>query len=482
MKEMILNGNHALNGLVWGPAGLVLLFGAGLWLSVCTGFFQFTRARHWLKCTIGAVFTDKTVTARTGRDDKAISQFQSMCTALAATIGTGNIVGVASAIVCGGPGAVFWMWVMALLGMMTAYAERVLGIYYRRRGPSGEWVGGAMYYLADGLGGRLGRILALLYSGLCAAAAFGVGNIAQVNSIAGNMHAAFGLPPQLTGAVLLAAAGPVVLGGVKRVAAVAEKLVPVMALTYILGALVVIGVNYRRVPAALAAICSGAFGARAVGGGVVGYGMKSALVWGFKRGAFSNEAGLGSAVMVSCAANVTEPVQQGMWGIFEVFADTLVMCSLTALAVLSSGLVDLQTGVVTADAAASTLVGAAFGTVFGRFGPVFIAAAVLLFAFSTLLGWSHYGAAAFAYLAGGRLGGGYRLAFVVMIYFSATMSLQHAWDIADTLNGLMMLPNLMGVLALSGLVVNMTQNYIDRTLRGRTVPPMWSAFGQGPKR
>jgi len=481
MMEIVVSLNSTLNGIVWGPIGLTLLFAAGLWMSLRTGFFQLTRAGHWFRNTIGAIFTNKDVTAHTGKDDKAISQFQSLCTALAATIGTGNIVGVATAIVSGGPGAVFWMWVMALLGMMTGFSEKVLGIYYRRKNERGEWTGGAMYYLRDGLGSLpgckvAGKVLAGLFSGFCAVAAFGIGNIAQVNSIAGNMKAAFGIPAPVTGAVLLALTGLVVMGGLKRVAAVSEKLVPFMALTYIAGALVVIGVNLQMVPAAFAAIFKGAFAAKAVGGGIVGYGLKTAITWGFKRGAFSNEAGLGSSVMVSCSANVKEPVQQGMWGVFEVFADTLVVCTLTALTVLTSGMVDLETGTMLTTAEDSTLVGAAFGSVFGSFGPMFIAVAILMFAFSTILGWSHYGTMAFEYLCGSRFSTVYKAAFVILTYFSATMSLKLAWDISDTLNGLMMVPNLIGVLALSGLVSRITKNYIRRKIKGDGIEPMWSAF------
>ena len=225
----------------------------------------------------------------------------------------------------------FWMWVMALLGMMTSYAENVLGIYYRRKDPAGGWRGGPMYYLRDGLGGKPGRVLAVLFAAFCALASFGIGNLSQLNSIAGNLKAAFGVPEAVTGAVLAAVSAVILLGGLKRVAAVAERLVPAMALLYIVGALTVVGVHITAVPAALAAIVKGAFGLQAAGGGIVGYGLSRAVTLGFKRGAFSNEAGLGSSVMVHAASNVKEPVQQGMWGIFEVFADTMVVCTLTAL-------------------------------------------------------------------------------------------------------------------------------------------------------
>ena len=496
MLETITSVNGVVNGIVWGPVGLALLFGTGFVMSVRTGFFQFGHFRYWLRNTIGAIFTDRDITAHTEKNDKAISQFQSLCTALAATIGTGNIVGVAAAILAGGPGAVFWMWVMALLGMMTSYAENVLGICYRRRdaarrwcgGPiyrrktaDGEWSGGAMYYLADGLGSKkgckkLGRVLAVLFACFCVLASFGIGNMSQINSIAGNMNAAFQVPNLLTGILLAVLSALVILGGLKRVAAVTEKVVPLMALFYILGALTVVLTHITAIPAAFAAIFKGAFAMQAAGGGVMGYGVSRAITWGFKRGAFSNETGLGSAVMVNSASNVKEPVHQGMWGVFEVFADTIVVCTLTALVILTSGFVDLNTGRMLTEVQGSALVGKAFSTVFGSFGPRFIAVSILLFAYSTVLGWSHYGTKAFEYLFGTKASMGYQVVFVAMVLVGATMKLDLAWDLSDTFNGLMMLPNLIGVLSLSGTVAAITRNYVDRKFHGKQVEPMWSAF------
>lgn len=481
MIEIITNLNGRVNGIVWGPIGLALLFVAGLCMTVRTGCFQFSHFGHWMKRTIGAIFTNKHVTAHTGKEDQAISQFQSLCTALAATIGTGNIVGIATAIISGGPGAIFWMWVMAILGMMTNYSENVLGIFYRRKNAKGEWSGGAMYYLADGLGAKkgckqLGKVLAVLFACFCVLASFGIGNMSQVNSIAGNMNSAFGVPTWVTGLLLVALSALVIVGGLKSVAAVTEKIVPFMAILYILGAIVVVAVHGAMIPAAFAAIFKGAFGLRAAGGGVLGYGINMAITWGFKRGAFSNEAGLGSSVMVHSSSNVKEPVQQGMWGIFEVFADTIVVCTLTALTMLCSGLVDLETGQMLTDVAGSALAGQAFATVFGALGPKFIAVSILLFAYSTVLGWSQYGTKAFEYLFGTAATVGYKVFFVVLIMAGATMKLDLAWDLSDTFNGLMMIPNLIGVLALSGTVAEITRNYIDRTFHGAKIRPMWSAF------
>ena len=319
-----------------------------------------------------------------------------------------------------------------------------------------------MYYLAEGLGGGFGRVLAALFACFCVLASFGIGNMSQINSIAGNLQAAFQVPPVLTGVVLALLTGRVILGGLQRVAAVTEKLVPLMALFYLFGALTVVCVHWAAVPAAFTAIFRGAFGLQAAGGGVLGYGMARAVSWGFRRGAFSNEAGLGASVLVHCAANVEEPVQQGMWGMFEVFADTMVVCTLTALVVLTSGLVDLNTGAALTGADGTVLVGQAFSTVFGAFGPRFIAVSILLFAYSTTLGWNHYGTRAVEYLLGSRAAVAYRLVFAAMVLVGAVMKLDLAWELSDTFNGLMMLPNLVGVVGLSGVVVKETQEYLKR--------------------
>lgn len=452
MVELIANVNNAINGFVWGVPMLVLLVGTGILMTILTKFFQLSHIGHWFKNTVGGIFHDKHVTKHTDADDQSISQFQSLCTALAATIGTGNIVGVASALVAGGPGAIFWMWVVAFFGMMTNYSENVLGIYYRRRNSKGEWSGGAMYYLKDGLGSykgckQIGAVLAVLFSAFCLLASFGIGNMSQVNSIAANMTSAFSIPATATGIVLV-----------------------------IIGALVIFFANISHVGAVFAAIFKGAFGLRAVGGGIVGSGVKLALTWGMKRGVFSNEAGLGSSVMVHSSSNVKEPVRQGMWGIFEVFADTMVVCTLTAFAVLSSGLIDLDTGAVLVDVSGSALVGQAFATVFGSFGPAFIAIAILLFAFSTVLGWSHYGSKACEYLFGTKSTIVYKIAFVLMIFIGCTMNLGLAWDLSDTFNGLMAIPNLIGVIALSPVVMKITKNYVARIIKKEDVKPMLSVF------
>ncbi|WP_330372007.1 alanine/glycine:cation symporter family protein [Pseudobutyrivibrio ruminis] len=473
--------NSAVNGFVWGLPMLILLVGTGILMTCLTKFFQITHIKHWIKNTIGGIFKDSHVTAHTEKEDTQISQFQSLCTALAATIGTGNIAGVAAAIASGGPGAIFWMWIVAFFGMMTNFSENVLGIYYRRRNERNEWCGGAMYYLRDGLGSKkgmrhVGSGLAVLFSVFCIGASFGIGNMGQVNSIAVNIKSAFGIPAIATGIFLMILGGLVIVGGLKRIASVTEKLVPFMAVIYLIGALIVCIVHIDQAGSVFTSIIKGAFGMRAVGGGIVGSGVAMAVQWGMKRGVFSNEAGLGSSVMVHSSSNVREPVVQGMWGIFEVFADTIIVCSITAFTVLSSGLVDLETGAVISDQVSTALVAEAFSTVFGKFGYAFIAIAILLFAFSTTLGWSQYGSKGFEYLFGRKNVKIYQVIFVAFIVVGATMDLSLAWDISDTLNGMMAIPNLIGVLALSGTVMKITQNYVQRKIFHKDVKPMLSAL------
>ncbi len=397
MVDIVTRINNVVNGFVWGPFGLALLFCTGLWLSIRTGFFQFRRMGYWLRHTIGAIFTNKDVTAHTSKEDMAISQFQSMCTALAGTIGTGNIVGVATAIVSGGPGAIFWMWVMALLGMMTSFAENVLGVYYRRKNEKGEWSGGAMYYLTDGLGAKpgcktVGRVLAVLFACFCILASFGIGNMIQINSIAGNMNAAFHLPYLATGLALMVVTALIVIGGLKRVAAVTEKLVPFMALFYIVLALGVVALNYRRFPAVLASIVGGAFDPQAVTGGAIGSVFLS-MQKGVSRGIFSNEAGLGTGSIAHACADTHKPVKQGMFGIFEVFADTIVICTLTAMVILCSG---VPVGYGSAAGAELTISG--FTATYGGWSSIFTAVALCCFALSAIIGWGLYGSRCIEFL------------------------------------------------------------------------------------
>ena len=481
IADTIAKYNGYINDFVWGLPMLVLLVGTGILMTLATKVFQITHLGHWMKNTIGGIFTDKKITKHTSREDRQISQFQSLCTALAATIGTGNIAGVAAAIAAGGPGAIFWMWIVAFFGMMTNYSENVLGIFYRRKNSRDEWCGGAMYYLRDGLGAKrgckkVGAFLAVLFAIFCVLASFGIGNMSQINSIATNLDATFSIPSVVTGIVLMIIAGLVVVGGIKRIANVTEKLVPFMAVVYIIGALIIFIVNIDMAGEIFTSIFKGAFGLKAAGGGIVGSGVKLAVTWGMKRGVFSNEAGLGSSVMVHSSSNVKEPVRQGMWGIFEVFMDTIVVCTLTAFVVLSSGVVDLTTGKMVSANEKTALVAEAFESVFGKAGAGFIAIAILLFAFSTVLGWSHYGTKAWEYLFGTASTIIYKVVFVVFIVAGATMSLDLAWDLSDTFNGLMAIPNLIGVITLSPVVIKITSNYVSRKFKHNDIEPMISAF------
>ena len=484
MLDIITKVNSAINGIVWGWPALILLAFVGVLTTCITKCFQISHFGHWMKNTIGAIFKDSKVTSHT--EDRSISQFQSLCTALAATVGTGNIVGVAGAILVGGPGAVFWMWLIAFFGMMTNYSENVLGIFYRRKNAQGEWCGGAMYYLRDGLGAKkgckqIGAVLAVAFSLFCFLASFGIGNMTQVNSIAGNMEAVFGVPAWVSGVVVLILCALVIVGGLKRIATVTEKIVPFMVVIYMIGTIAILIMNIKMFPAVFTAIFKGAFAFKAAGGGIVGYGMKLAIEQGMKRGVFSNEAGLGSSVMVHSNSNVKEPVRQGMWGIFEVFADTVIVCTLTAFTVLSSGLIDLDTGVAVAEYGGVALtkanvVSTVFTMHFGWLGGAFVAVAIMLFAYSTVLGWSHYGSKACEYLFGTKSTIVYRVIFVIATFGGAVMGENLAWDIADTLNGMMMIPNLIGVIALSPIVYRITKNYVRRKFKNQDIEPMLSNF------
>ncbi len=478
--------NDVINNFVWVKIGLILLLGTGIIMTCLTGFFQVSHFRHWWKHTIGELF-NKESDSKDKSDKHNISQFQSLCTALAATVGVGNIAGVASAIVAGGAGSIFWMWIAAFFGMMTNYSENVLGIYYRRKNERGEWCGGPMYYLRDGLGRHkncrtLGAVLAVAFCIFCLFASFGIGNLSQNNTIAVNLKAAFNVPTWVTGIGIVIVAALVIIGGIKRIAAVTEKIVPFMVALYMIGALVIFFSNIQSAGLVFKSIFVCAFGIKAVEGGFVGVTVKSVITWGFKRGVFSNEAGLGSSVMVHSCSNVREPVRQGMWGIFEVFADTIVVCTLTAFVILSSGVVDPATGTVLvagADGVAlekTALVGAAFSTVFGKFGTGFIAIAVMLFAFSTTLGWSVYGSKAWEYLFGRKSVIGYKIFFVLMCFVGPQLTSSLAWDISDTFNGMMMIPNLIGVLVLSPEVYKITKNYIARHIHGKEEKPILSSF------
>ncbi len=466
--ELIKTINDAVNGVVWGVPMLILIIGTGIYFSVRLGFFQVVKFGHVLSSTIFSAFGKKNKSKDTG----ALSQLQAMSTALAATIGTGNIVGVATAVAVGGAGAVFWMWISAFFGMMTSFAENVLGIYYRKRNKDGEWSGGAMYYISEGLKNKkAGKLLSILFALFCTLASFGIGNLSQVNSIAVSLNNSFGIPAAAVGVVLMVCIFIILIGGVKRIGSVAEKLVPFMALLYIIFTLVVVAVNIEKIPSVFSEIFRGAFGMSSVAGGISGYLLKEAVTLGFKRGVFSNEAGLGSGVIVNASSDVKEPVHQGMWGIFEVFFDTIVVCTLTAFTILSTGVLG------TSDLEGAPLVGEAFSGVFGKASGAILAVSVTLFAFTTILGWSYYGSKSTEYLLGKKAVLPYKIIFSLFVLVGSVMKLSLVWEISDTLNALMAIPNLIGVLLLSGVVKKVTSNYIRRKFRGeKNLTPMLSAY------
>lgn len=455
--DTIARINDAVRGVIWGMPMLVLLTGTGVYFTLRTGLFQLRYLRLWLGRTILSCFSGQT------RRAGGISPFATVCTALAATVGTGNIAGVATALTIGGPGAVFWMWVAAFFGMMTAFAENTLGMLYREKGPDGAWRGGPMYYLKKGLHAPL---LAGAFALFCALASFGIGNMSQCNSIAGGLHSVFGVPPLATGLVTAALLGAVMLGGLKRISRVTTALVPAMALFYMGGAAVVLWCRREFVPQACGQILACAFDLRAAGGGAAGFGITQAIRIGISRGVFSNEAGLGSSVMVHTAADAKEPCEQGMWAVFEVFFDTIVMCTVTALVILSSGVYDTVqyglaagTPLLTRLETGAALTAHAFSSVFGAPGGAFVAVSLALFAFSTLLGWSYYGQRAAEYLFGARAVPFYKVLFVAAAAAGCVMRLDLAWALSDTFNGLMALPNLAGVLALRRDVLGEWRRY-----------------------
>jgi AGCS family alanine or glycine:cation symporter len=382
-----------------------------------------------------------------------VTAFQAVATALAATVGTGNVAGVATAIALGGPGAIFWMWLAAILGMTTKFAEVVLAVNFREKTEDGRFVGGPMYYIENGLG-KSWKWLAVLFAFFGALASFGIGNMTQANSVALAVQGSFKIPPLATGIVLAVLTGLVIVGGIKRIGAITEKLVPFMAAIYILGGLFILLSNVAAIPGAFAIIFKEAFTGTAAVGGFAGATMARAIRYGIARGVFTNEAGLGSAPIAHAAATTDHPVRQGLWGIFEVFADTIVICSITALAIITTGV--WETG--ESGAVLTTL---AFNTAIPG-GGIIVTIGLVLFAYSTILGWAYYGERCLEYLAGTKPILAYRLIWVVFIVIGAVGGLEFIWSLADTLNGLMAIPNLIGVLFLSGTVFKLTKEFFTK--------------------
>ena len=462
-----------LNGIAWGPWMLILLVGTGVYLSAKVGFIQFTKFGHAMKNTVGKIFQKQDA------DGGEVTPFQAMTTALAGTVGTGNIAGVTGAIAIGGPGAVFWMWLSALFGMVTKYAEVVLAVHYRERNAKGDYVGGPMYYIKNGLGEKW-KWLAMTFSVFGALAAFGIGNMTQVNTIAnainnaidsfgGNTAAAsvnlFGqivpISSIVVGVIVAVIVALTLFGGIKRIGSVTERLIPFMAIIYIVCALCVVICNFGSLGKVFAMIFKGAFSAEAALGGAAGITIMTTIQKGVGRGVFSNEAGLGSAPIAHAATSEKDPVKQGLYGIFEVFMDTIVICTLTALTLLCG--VESGVSITWGESAGAELISAAFATIFGsHLASLIIAVGIGLFALSTILSWSLYGSRCFEFLAGSKALIIYQVIFVVTIVIGATLKLSLVWDIGDTLNGFMAIPNLVALLGLSGVVVKLTKAHFEK--------------------
>jgi AGCS family alanine or glycine:cation symporter len=445
MLDLIARWNGWLNGYVWGWPTIVLLLGTGLLLTIATRGAQFRYLALTFREVLGKI-TQKEMAPG------SVSPFQAVATALASTVGVGNIAGVATAIAIGGPGALFWLWISGVLGMCTKFAEIVIALHYRERDASGVWRGGAMYTLR-----KLGLPwLGSAFAALVALAAFGIGNMVQANSVADSLRASFGVSPQITGLVLAVITAAVILGGIRRIGEVTEIMVPAMALFYLLGGLAILVRYAAELPTALGLVIDGAFTGTAATGGFAGSTLMMALRYGVARGLFSNEAGLGSAPIVHAVAQTDHPVRQGLYGIFEVFVDTILVCTTT-------GLVVLVTGSWTQGTSGAALAGAAFSTGLpGTWGNIVVTVSLVLFAFSTVIGWSYYGETGIVYLFGPRAAVPYRLMWLVFIYLGSVGSLHLVWDIADTLNGLMALPNLLSVLLSVSLLRRLMAEFFAR--------------------
>lgn len=455
---MIEQINNAVNNFIWGVPAMICIIGVGLLLSIRTGFLQIRKFPYAMKVTIGRM-------KKKEASDGALTPFQAVCTALAATVGTGNVAGVAGAIAIGGPGAVFWMWISAILGMCTKFSEVTLAVHFRETNAKGELVGGPMYYIKNGLGKRW-MWLAYLFSAFGVLTVFGTGNATQVNTITTAIDSALfnynliseEAAPTLNlviGIILAVLIALILIGGIKRIGQVTEKLVPFMAIIYILLAVGVVLINFRSIPAVFGAIFEGAFHPAAVTGGAVGSFFMS-MKKGVSRGIFSNEAGLGTGSIAHACADTKKPVKQGFFGIFEVFIDTIVICTLTALVILCSGV-----AVGYGEAAGAELTINGFTSVYGGWVSVFTALAMCCFAFSTIIGWGLYGTRCVEFLLGTGANKPFMILYALVAIVGATMNLGLMWSIAETFNGLMVIPNLIAVFLLSGVVVKLVKQYFE---------------------
>lgn len=460
MIQMIESINNAVNNFIWGVPAMICIIGVGLYLSISLQFIQIRKLPLALKETIGKIFHNKE--AAKG----ALTPFQAVCTALAATVGTGNIAGVAGAIAIGGPGAVFWMWISALLGMCTKFAEVVLAVHFRERNEHGDLVGGPMYYIKNGLGKKW-KWLAVLFSVFGIFTVFGTGNATQVNTITAAVNSAllnYQIIPQaavetsniVIGVIIMLVVAAVLLGGVKRIGKVTERLVPFMAVLYIVLALGVVILNISRVPEVVFDIVYGAFNPSAITGGIVGSFFLS-MKKGVSRGIFSNEAGLGTGSIAHACADTSESVKQGFFGIFEVFADTIIICTLTAFTILCSGV-----PICYGEAAGAELTISGFTATYGNWVSIFTAVAMCCFAFSTILGWGLYGARCVEFIFSAKAIKPFMVIYSLVAIIGATQDLGLIWSISDTFNGLMVIPNLIAVFLLSGTVVKLVKEYMKK--------------------
>ena len=460
MLATIESINNVVNNFIWGVPAMICIVGVGLLLSIRTGFLQIRKFPYAMKVTIGRMLKKREAS------DGALTPFQAVCTALAATVGTGNIAGVAGAIAIGGPGAVFWMWISALLGMCTKFSEVTLAVHFREKNAEGDLVGGPMYYIKNGLK-KQWPWLAYLFAAFGVLTVFGTGNATQVNTITTAIDSAlynYGVISEqnvstlnlVIGIILAVLIGLILLGGIKRIGQVAEKLVPFMAVIYIILAIGVVILNYRNIPTVFASIFKGAFSPASVTGGAVGSFFMS-MKKGVSRGIFSNEAGLGTGSIAHACADTRKPVKQGFFGIFEVFVDTIVICTLTALVILCSG-VPVGYG----DAAGAELTILGFTSTYGSWVSIFTAIAMCCFAFSTIIGWGLYGTRCVEFLLGTRANRPFMILYALVAIVGATMELGLMWNIAETFNGLMVIPNLIAVFLLSGVVVRLVKEYFDR--------------------
>ena len=460
MLSVVESINNVVNNFIWGVPAMICIIGVGLFLSIRTRFLQIQKFPYAMKVTLGRMLKKREAS------DGALTPFQAVCTALAATVGTGNVAGVAGAIAIGGPGAVFWMWVSALLGMCTKFFEVTLAVHFRETNAQGELVGGPMYYIKNGLS-KHWQWLAYLFSAFGVLTVFGTGNATQVNTIVTAIDSALynydlvseqsvGMLNLVLGVILAALIALILLGGIKRIGQVTEKLVPFMAVMYIVLALGVVLLHLNAVPQVFSAVITGAFRPAAVTGGAVGSFFLS-MKKGVSRGIFSNEAGLGTGSIAHACADTRKPVKQGFFGIFEVFVDTIVICTLTALVILCSGVT-----VGYGQAAGAELTISGFTATYGGWVSIFTAIAMCCFAFSTILGWGLYGTRCIEFLFGSRVNKPFMVVYSLVAIVGATMNLGLMWSIAETFNGLMLIPNLVAVFLLSGVVVKLVKEYFAK--------------------